>query len=84
MRVQQIDLHGRPADDERRDDGRDHFRHALLSARHLFAFGILSENVDDQAVENGDDDQRHDQAEQGETVRRHAPCGVEKGIVVTK
>lgn len=84
MRVQEIDLHGRPADDERRDDGRDHFRHALLAARYLFAFGILSENVDDQPVENRNDNQGDDQAEQGETVRRDATCSVEKGIVVTK
>ena len=84
MRVQQIDLHGRPADDERRYDGRDHFRYALLSSRHLFTFGILSENIDDQPVENRDDNQWHDQAEQGEAVRGDASRRVENWTIVAK
>ena len=84
MRVEQVDLHGRPADHERRDDCRDQFRHALLALGHLFALGILSQHVDDQPVEYGDDDQRNEQAEQREEVGGDASSGIQEWTVVTE
>lgn len=84
MRIDQVDLHWRPADDERGDDGGDHFRHAPFAFGHLLAGGVAAQNADDLSVENGDDDQRHDQAENGEAICADLSRCVQDRIVLAK
>ena len=84
MSVDQVDLHRSPADHERGDDSRHHFRHALFTLGHLLAGRVLAEHLNDQTVQNRDDYQRHNQPEDGEAVSGDMSGGVKNWIVLAK